>query len=162
MRMSEKTNSKIQKYSQTLFFLLAWILLLGIVTQISIVGLAVFVDGGLWKIHRAIISFIEFIPALMFFFGCAGGIHKQYRAWSFLLFFFINFQYYTTYRWLGAIHSAFALVIFMISLYVAWGSYKIVVNAKKQKMIISNNFATGISDSCPESINGLPGSLGIC
>jgi hypothetical protein len=130
MRMSEKTKTKKQKYSRTLFFLLAWILLLGIVIQVSLAGLAIFVDGAFWKTHTAIINVIEFIPALMFIFGSAGGIPRWYKAWSFVLFIFINFQYYTTFGWLGAIHSAFALIIFMISLYIAWGSYQFVVNHK--------------------------------
>jgi hypothetical protein len=132
MRMSEKIRIKIQKYSRTLFFLLAWILLLGIVLQVSLAGLAVFVDGGLWQKHKALIKLIEFIPAFMFIFGNAGRIPKLYNALSFVLFFFLNFQYYTTYGWLGAIHSAFTLVIFITSLYVAWSSYQIVVKGKKE------------------------------
>jgi hypothetical protein len=132
--MGEKIISKIQKYSRILFFLLSWILLLGIVTQVALAGLAVFVDGGVWQIHRAVMDVIEFIPALMFIFGVAGGIPKFYNAVSFLLFFFLNFQYYTTIGWLGAIHSAFALVLFTISLYVAWGSYQIVIKGKKLNM----------------------------
>jgi hypothetical protein len=131
MRMSGKMKTKIRKYSRTLFFLLSWILLLGIVTQVALAGLAVFVDGGLWQKHRAIMNVIEFIPVLMFIFGTTGGIPKLYKAVSFVLFFFINFQYFTTFGWLGAIHSAFALVLFMISLFVAWGSYQIVVKDKK-------------------------------
>lgn len=134
MRMSGKIKTKIQKYSRTLFFLLSWILLLGIVTQVALAGLAVFVDGGLWQKHRAVMNVIEFIPVLMFIFGHTGGIPKFYKAVTFLLFFFLNFQYYTTSGWLGAIHSVFALVLFMISLYVAWGSYQIVVKNKKLNM----------------------------
>ncbi|MDF2855922.1 MAG: hypothetical protein K0Q87_1773 [Neobacillus sp.] len=131
MNKREKVMTKIQKYSKILFFLLSWILLLGIVTQVALAGLAVFVDGGLWQKHRAIMNVIEFIPSFMFIFGLVGGIPKFYNAVSFVLFFFINFQYYTTSGWLGAIHSAFALVLFMISLLVAWGSYQIVVKNKK-------------------------------
>ena len=133
MRMSEKTETKIQKYSRILFFLLSWILLCGIVIQVSLAGLAITVDGGFWKKHTALIYVIEFIPAFMFIFGSAGRVPQLYKAWSFMLFIFINLQYYTTYGWLGAIHSAFALVIFMISMYVAWGSYQFVVNHKKNE-----------------------------
>ena len=132
MKMSEKTKTKIQKYSRTLFLILAWILLLGIIIQVSLVGLAIFIDGGFWKKHTAITNVIEFIPVFMFIFGSAGGIPQLYKAWSFMLFIFINFQYYSTYGWLGAIHSAFALIIFTISFYVAWGSYQFVVNGKKE------------------------------
>ncbi|MEH7111887.1 DUF6220 domain-containing protein [Neobacillus niacini] len=129
--MSERTKTKIQKYPRILFFLLAWILLLGIVTQVSLAGLAIFVDGGLWQTHRTVMNVIEFIPSLMFILGIVGGIPKLYNAVSFVLFFFINFQYYTNFGWLGAIHSAFALVLFTISLFVAWGSYQVVVKGKK-------------------------------
>ncbi|NMD69786.1 hypothetical protein HHO41_05760 [Bacillus sp. DNRA2] len=153
MIISEKAKNKTQKYSRTLFFLLAWILLLGIITQISLAGLAVSVDGGLWQKHRDLVKVIEFIPSFMFILGIAGGIHKLYNVISFVLFFFINFQYYTPYGWLGAIHAAFTLVLFMVSLYVAWGSYKIMANDKKK------NNDTTISnirdrDSLHESING--------
>ncbi|HAQ07049.1 MAG TPA: hypothetical protein DCR24_05820 [Bacillus bacterium] len=133
MSMSEKIKTKIQKYSRTLFFLLAWILLLGIVIQVSLAGFAVFVDGGIWQKHRALVNIIEFIPPFMFILGLIGRIPKLYTSLSVVLFFFINFQYYTTYRWLGAIHAAFTLVIFIISLYVAWASYRIVVKGKKEK-----------------------------
>ncbi|MGJ7919109.1 DUF6220 domain-containing protein [Neobacillus sp. LXY-4] len=131
MRISEKIKTKIQKYSRTLFFLLAWILLLGIVTQVVLACLAVFVDGGLWQKHRTIMNVIEFIPVFMVIFGYLGGIPKLYNGLSLLLFFIIELQYYTKTGWLGAIHAVFAIVLFMISLYVAWGSYQIVVNNKK-------------------------------
>jgi hypothetical protein len=131
MRISEKTKTKIQKHSRTLFLQLAWILLLGIVTQVVLACLAVFVDGGLWQKHRTIMNVIELIPAIMLIFGMIGGIPKLYTALSFLLFVLIQFQYYTNYGWLGAIHAIFAIVLFMISLYVAWGSYQIVKNKKE-------------------------------
>ncbi|WP_318508766.1 DUF6220 domain-containing protein [Bacillus sp. T3] len=132
MGMEKKTKFKIQKFSRTLFFLLALMLLLGIVTQVVLACLAVFVDGGLWQKHRTIMNVIKVIPAIMFIFGNMGRIPKLYNALSFLLFFFIQIQYYTNYGWLGAIHASFAIVLFMISLYVAWGSYQIVVNNKKE------------------------------
>jgi hypothetical protein len=158
MRLVEKTISKIPKYSRTIFILLSWILLLGIIIQVSFVGLAITFRGVIWQNHRELVKIIEYIPVFMFIFGCAGGIPKYYRAWSFLLFFFINFQYYTTYSWLSAIHAAFALFIFMISLHVAWGAYKIFVNDKKKHHDLSesNNFGTemGGRDSSDVSING--------
>jgi hypothetical protein len=132
MRISEKARTKIQKYSRTLFLLLAWLLLLGIVTQVVLACLAVFVDGGIWQEHRNIMNIIEFIPAIMFIFGIIGGIPKLYNALSLLLFLLIQSQYYTNYGWLGALHAASAIVLFMISLYVAWGSYQIVVKNKKE------------------------------
>lgn len=130
--MRGKIKTAIRKYSRILFYLLSWILLLGIIIQVSLAGLAVFVDGGFWQEHRALVNIIEFIPALMFVFGNAGGIPKFYKAWSFLLFFFINFQYYTTFGWLGAIHAVFTLVIFMTSLLIAWGSYQTFMKDKKE------------------------------
>lgn len=129
--MSKEVKNKIQKHSRTLFFLLSWILLLVLIIQVSLVGLAITVDGGLWQLHRKLVYLIEFIPIFMFTFGCVGEIHKFYRTWSCLLYFFINFQYFTTYGWFSALHAAFALVIFIVSSIVAWGSYQIVVKGKK-------------------------------
>ena len=143
MGMEIKTKIKIQKFSRTLFFLSALILLLGIVTQVVLACLAVFVDGGLWQQHRTIMNIIEVIPAIMFILGNMGRIPKLYNALSFLLFFFIQTQYYTNYGWLGAIHSAFALVLFMISLFVAWGSYQFVVKGK----IVKGTFVVQPNDS---------------
>ncbi|OCA83136.1 hypothetical protein A8F94_18590 [Bacillus sp. FJAT-27225] len=145
MRISEKIMSRIQKYLRTLFLLFAWILLLGIVTQVSLAGLAFFVDGTLWQTHRTVVKVIEFVPSFMFILGLAGRIPKMYTTTSFLLFFLINFQYYTTYGWLGAIHSVFSLFLFSISLFVAWGSYKVVVKGKKELIDdgSSNKFSTG-------------------
>ncbi|WP_147532274.1 DUF6220 domain-containing protein [Bacillus marasmi] len=132
MRINDKTKTKLQKHSRTLFFLLALILLLGIATQIVLACLAVFVDGGLWQIHRTIMNVIEFIPAIMFILGIVGGITKLHHALSFLLFFMIQFQYYNKYGWQGAIHASLAIFLFMISLYVAWSSYRFVVSKKKE------------------------------
>jgi hypothetical protein len=132
MRISEKTRIKLQRYSRILFLLSAWLLLLGIVTQVVLACLAVFVDGGIWQEHRNIMNIIEFIPAIMFIFGIIGGIPKLFNALSLLLFLLIQSQYYTNYGWFGALHAAFAIVLFMISLYVAWGSYQIVVKNKQQ------------------------------
>jgi hypothetical protein len=144
MRMSEKCMTRIQKYSRSLFFVLSWFLFLGIVTQVALAGLAFFVDGGLWQKHRTVVKVIEFIPSFMFVLGIAGGIPKMYTTTSFLLFIFINFQYYTTYGWLGAIHSVFSLILFTVSLFVAWGSYKVVVKGKKEHIDNgpSHNFGT--------------------
>lgn len=130
--MSEKIKIKIQKHSTTLFILLAWILLLGLFTQISLAGLAIFYNGRLWEYHKDLVYIMEFVPVIMFIFGCIGELHKLYRTLTFMLFFIINFQYYTTNGWLGAIHAVFTLVIFMVTLFIAWGSYRSVVNNKKE------------------------------
>jgi hypothetical protein len=132
MKMSETIKTKIQKHSRTLFILLAWILLLGLFTQISLAGLAIFYNGELWAYHKALVSIMEFVPVIMFVFACIGEIHKMFRTLTFMLFFIINFQYYTTNGWLGAIHAVFTLVIFMMTLFIAWGSYRGVLSNKKE------------------------------
>lgn len=132
MENGEKTNTKVQKYSETVFMMLAWLLLLGLFTQVSLAGLAIFVDGELWKIHIDLVNIMEFIPVFMFIIGIIGEIPKLYRSLCFVLFFIFNFQYYTTYAWLGAIHAVFAILIFMITMFIAWGSYQIVAKNKKK------------------------------
>lgn len=132
MEMSGKTKDKIQKHSRTLFILIAWILLLGLFAQISLAGLAIFYDGRLWEWHKNLVYIMEFVPVVMFVIGNVGEIHKLYRVLTFVLFFIINFQYYTTNGWLGAIHALFTLLIFMMTLFIAWGSYRSVVNSKKE------------------------------
>ncbi len=132
MEEGEKTRTKIQKHSETVFILLAWLLLLGLFIQVALAGLAIFTDGKLWRLHVDLVYIMEFIPAIMFIFGIIGEIPKLYRALSFVLFFIFNFQYYTTFAWFGALHAVFGLLIFMITLYIAWGSYQIVANSKKE------------------------------
>ncbi|RTR28179.1 hypothetical protein EKG37_17925 [Robertmurraya yapensis] len=132
MKISEKTRSKIQKYSQTIFCCLAWILLISIVIQASLASLAIFVDASFWKNHLAFIKVLEYIPALMYIIGSAGEVPQKYKAWSFMLFILCNIQYYTDRGWMGVIHMVSAFFIFMISLYVAWGSYQYLFKHKKE------------------------------
>lgn len=132
MKISEKTKDKIRKHSQTIFCILAWVLLICIIIQVSLAGMAVFVDGSIWKKHFAFIKVFEYIPAVMYIVGSAGAIPQKYKAWSLMLFLLCNFQYYTVYGWLGAIHAVIPLFIFLASLFVAWGSYQFVFKQKKE------------------------------
>lgn len=132
MKISETTKAKIQKSSQRIFVVLAWALLISIIIQVYLAGMAIFLDGSFWKKHEAFVRIFEFIPALMYIFGSAGGIPQKYKAWSMMLFLLCNLQYYTPYGWMGPIHTVSALGIFMISLYVAWGSYQFVSKQRKE------------------------------
>lgn len=135
MKFSETTKNKVRKYSQTIFFLLAWTLLICIVVQVFLAGIAIFVDASIWKKHLAFVRIFEYIPAIMYIFGSAGWVPQKYKAWSMMVFILINVQYYSTNGWIGAIHAVISLLIFAISFYVAWGAYKFVVSNRKKSII---------------------------
>lgn len=133
-----KTQMKylnIEKYSRILFCLIAWILLLCIVIQVSLAGLSNFVNDEIWVKHQAFIFVFEFVPWILYVLGCAAGIPRNLNILNVVLFLLINFQYYTPNVWGGAIHIVFALVLMMISLSLAWRSQKFVVRARKKVYI---------------------------
>lgn len=95
MKISETTRDKVQKYSQTIFCVLACFLLICIVILVSLAGMVVFIDGWIWKKQLDFIKVFEFIPAFMYVFRSGGGVPKKYKEWSLMLFLLCNFQYYT-------------------------------------------------------------------
>ncbi|MGG0717133.1 DUF6220 domain-containing protein [Robertmurraya massiliosenegalensis] len=71
MKISETTKEKVNKHSQIIFCVLAWILLICIVIQVSLASMAVFVNDDIWGKHLAFVKVIEYIPAFMYIFGSA-------------------------------------------------------------------------------------------
>lgn len=131
MKISDKARTRIKNYSKVIFCMLSWILLLCIFIQIYYAGRAQFY-GDNWGNHLMFINIFEFIPAFMYIFGSAGFVPQKYKAWSMMLFILVNLQYYSTYGWMVYFHAAFAIVILVISIYVAWGSVQILFKREKK------------------------------
>lgn len=132
MKISEPTRAKVLKYSQIIFCVLAWIFLLLSVTQITLMGRALFLDEEIRAMLTTFIPIIIFISVLMYLFGSAGWIPKQHKKGSLILVILSILQNYTVNGSIGVIYTAFFFATFLVSLYLAWGSYNFVFKSKKR------------------------------
>ncbi|QED45981.1 DUF6220 domain-containing protein [Cytobacillus dafuensis] len=124
---TEKAKEKLSvrvKYSQIGFFLLALILLICIVAQVYLAGMAIFEDPVNWGRHRIFVHMFEYISILMFFLGFIGRLPWKMIWGSFGMFALCNIQYYTAHGIAGALHPVLALVLFWVSFTLAWSSYR--------------------------------------
>ena len=123
----EKTNLPVWvRYSQIGFSILAWILLICIVIQVYLAGMAIFENPVNWGRHRTFVHMFEYITVLMFVLGFIGRLPRKMVWGSLGVFAIFNIQYYTAHGFAGALHPVLSLILFWGSLTLARHSHKLV------------------------------------
>ncbi|OZB92339.1 DUF6220 domain-containing protein [Paenibacillus sp. XY044] len=105
------------------FSLLSWILIICIVVQVYLAGMALFGNTEVWKWHRTFVHMFEYISVLLFILGLIGKVSWKMTWGSLGLFLLFNIQYYTAHGIAGALHPVFALVLFWGALALVRSSY---------------------------------------
>jgi mercuric ion transport protein len=113
------------RFFRFVFLVLAWGLVACIVAQTLIAGMAVFNDPTHWSKHVTFVHIFEFVPILMLICAFAGRLPKGTGWLSFALFGCIYLQYMTAnLPAAGALHPVMALVLIVLSLFVAKRAYR--------------------------------------
>ena len=101
------------------FALFAGALVIGVLIQVFIAGMAVFVDPADWSLHASFVHIIEWFPLVMLVLAFLGELSRELKLLSVVLFVLIIVQYATALGFNGsivaAIHPVNALVIFWIA-----------------------------------------------
>ncbi|XID92290.1 DUF6220 domain-containing protein [Paenibacillaceae bacterium WGS1546] len=108
------------KVSRFVFVFLAWGLVVCIVAQTLLAGMALFNDPKHWSQHALFVHLFQYIPLFMIGFAFAGRLPKGTALLSLALFGLIFVQYLTAnLPAAGALHPVLALALIVLSLHVA-------------------------------------------
>jgi len=108
------------RFSRAAFIFLAWALVLCVVAQTLIAGLAVFGNAEWWRNHVIFVRIFEYLPLLMLVFAFAGKMPATLKWHSVALIVLIILQYFTANTpWAGALHPVIALLMFWLALATA-------------------------------------------
>ena len=106
-------SNPYEKFFLTGYLALAWMLLLSILIQIFLAGMATFGDPAHWTKHAAFVHWFEFIPILMLIAAYLGLLPKPLRWQSAGLIVLLLFQYATAHiPYTGALHPVIAMLLF--------------------------------------------------
>ncbi|MGM0867448.1 MAG: DUF6220 domain-containing protein [Bacillota bacterium] len=108
------------------YSVLAWILVVCIIVQVFIAGMAVFENPLNWGRHTSFVHLFELVPIIMFILGFLGRLPKGMIWGSFGLFALIFIQYATAHGILPALHPVIALLLFGWAFILACRSNKMV------------------------------------
>lgn len=109
-------QSQKAKIFQYLFLILACLVLLCIVVQTLLAGIALFTDSAYWNHHDYFVKTFTYLPLLLLVTAFAGRLSAHLRWSSFGLFVLIFLQYFTAnFNGAGALHPVIALVLFWLS-----------------------------------------------
>jgi hypothetical protein len=100
------------------FVLFAGAFVIGVLIQVYIAGMAVFVDPANWSLHANFVHIIEWFPLIMLVLAFPGQLSRELKLLSVVLFVLIVVQYATALGFsnsiVAALHPVNALVIFWI------------------------------------------------
>ena len=137
--MSATTVSTIQigsfaRVMRVLFVVFAWLFVLGILVQVFLAGLNIFAPSSsiTWNLHINFAHLIEYLPLLMIICALLGRFPRTIWLWSLLLlaqfalqYVFIEVPPRINLLVLSAFHPVNALVMFWVSIHVAWRASKL-------------------------------------
>lgn len=119
MTTVERESDRV-RISRFAFMILGWAMVVCVVAQTFIAGLAIFNDPSHWSGHVIFVHIFEYIPLLMLLFSFLGRLPKAMKWLSFVLFGLIFFQYFTANMpAAGALHPVIALGLIVMSISVA-------------------------------------------
>ena len=111
------------------FVLFAGALVIGVLIQVYIAGMAVFVDPANWNLHAHFVHVIEWLPLVMLVLAFLGRLSRELKLLPVVLFVLIIVQYATALGFsdsmVAAIHPVNAMVIVGIAsmtTHRAWGA----------------------------------------
>ncbi|WP_243297906.1 DUF6220 domain-containing protein [Bacillus litorisediminis] len=118
--MVKKVNNK-ESISGIIFSCLSILLVVGIVIQIFIAGLAIFANPENWINHRIFVHLFELIPVFMLILSFIGSMPRWAIAQSAGVLGLIFLMYFTAnatsiWPWAAAAHPIIAMVLFWSSI----------------------------------------------
>lgn len=110
------------------YVLSAGAFMVGVLIQVYLAGMAVFVDPTYWGLHTTFVHILELIPAIMLVLAFIGGLPREMKLIPVGLFVLIIVQYATAIAFSGtvvaALHPVNALVMFAIAMITTSRSWR--------------------------------------
>ncbi|WP_222125821.1 DUF6220 domain-containing protein, partial [Paenibacillus sp. Y412MC10] len=125
-----KTEPSRVRICRLAYFILSCVLMICIVVQVFLAGVALFDHSEAWKWHRAFVHMFEYISIILFILGIIGKLSRKLIWGSLGLFALFNIQYYTAHGIAGALHPVLALVLFWGALAIIRGSYPLLIKKR--------------------------------
>lgn len=125
----KKEPSRV-RFGRLAYSILAIVLLICIVLQVYLAGMALFGDSEFWKWHRSFVPMFGSIPVILFILGIIGKLNRKMIWGSLGMFVLISFQYITALHLAGALHPVLALALFLAALTLVRGSYPFLMKRK--------------------------------
>lgn len=98
------------------YVLIAGLFIVGVLIQVYIAGMAVFVNPARWSMHATFVHIIEWMPLIMLVLAFPGRLSRELKLLSIGLFVLVIVQYATALGFsdslVAAIHPVNALIIF--------------------------------------------------
>ncbi|MCC3371514.1 DUF6220 domain-containing protein [Cohnella sp. REN36] len=115
------------------FTLLAYLFAVGVLVQVFLAGMAIFVDSLRWRDHEIFVRVIEFVPLIMLILAFPGRLPQTLRWMCAGMFLLIFAQYFTAhFPGAGAFHPVIAALLFVLSVHVATQARRSVFLATKE------------------------------
>ncbi|WP_376771908.1 DUF6220 domain-containing protein [Paenibacillus rhizosphaerae] len=118
------------RYCRLAYSILAFVLLICIIVQVYLAGVALFGNSELWKYHRSFVPMFGYITLILFILGIIGKLNRKMIWGSLGLFVLISFQYITALHIASALHPVLSLALFWGSLVLVRGSYPFLMKRK--------------------------------
>lgn len=123
MSITDKKSTWDVRVSGFLFMAAACALLLCVVVQVFLAGMAIFVHPRYWAQHTTFVHYFELLPLLMLLLAFAGRLPRRLAWHSFGLYVMIFLQYFFAnirmqLPFIAALHPVMALLIFLYVIYV--------------------------------------------
>ncbi|MGO4789270.1 DUF6220 domain-containing protein [Paenibacillus sp. 2KB_20] len=125
-----KTEPSRVRICRLAYFTLSWVLMICIVVQVFLAGVALFDHSEAWKWHRTFVHMFEYISIILFTLGIIGKLSRKLTWGSLGLFALFNIQYYTAHGIAGALHPVLALALFWGALALIRGSYPLLIKRR--------------------------------
>ncbi|MEC0174324.1 DUF6220 domain-containing protein [Paenibacillus favisporus] len=125
-----KTEPSRVRICRLAYFILSWVLMICIVVQVFLAGVALFDHSEAWKWHRTFVHMFEYISIILFILGIIGKLSRELIWGSLGLFALFNIQYYTAHGIAGALHPVLALALFWGALALIRGSYPLLIKRR--------------------------------
>ncbi|MFD0619117.1 DUF6220 domain-containing protein [Paenibacillus sp. GCM10027629] len=125
-----KTETSRVKNCRLAYYILSWVLMICILVQVFLAGVALFDHSEAWNWHRTFVHMFEYISIILFILGIIGKLSRKMIWGSLGLFVLFNIQYYTAHGIAGALHPVLALALFWGTLELVRGSYPFLVKRR--------------------------------
>ncbi|MBW8351269.1 hypothetical protein K0H71_17770 [Bacillus sp. IITD106] len=131
-------NTRV-KIGRIIYFILAIMFALCIVTQVYFAGVAIFLDGAAWTKHRMFVHLFGFnLPIFMLIFAFVGSL-PRWVYWQlfgvfvtiFLMYFTANIK--TILPWIGPMHVIVAILLFVLSWFIVLKTGKLIFTRRETK-----------------------------
>lgn len=125
-----KANKNRKKFGRIIYFILASLFTVCIITQFYLAGVATFLDAGAWMKHMMFVHLFGFhLPIFMLIGALIGALPRQTFLQLFGVFVSIFLMYFTANMnsiapWVGPLHVIIAIFLFTLSCVIVFSSWK--------------------------------------